>query len=85
MCELGHLSSSSNVPASSQHPRLCMEEIRAKRVALFDKELKRQQSLISRLEKIQVSYQGLDNDGARLIMNKGLSTPYNCAQRKTLW
>jgi len=51
-------------------------------VALFEKELKRQQSLVTRLEKIEVAYQGLDNANSTLIMNKGISTPFNCAQRK---
>nr|SVE76530.1 EOG090X0A3R [Daphnia longispina] len=63
-----------------QQTRLRIEEIRAKRLSIFDKELKRQQALIPRLEKIEVTYEGLDNETTTLVMNKGVSTPYNCAQ-----
>lgn len=77
---VGKLSSLSNAHANL--PKLRIDEIRGKRVSLFEKEYKRQQALISRLEKIEVTYQGLNNESTTLIMNKGVSTPYNCAQRK---
>ena len=78
----GQLSSSSHVVQSASRVRPRIEEIREKRVAIFEKELKRQQSLVTRLEKIEVQYQGLNDENTPLIMNKGVSTPYNCAQRK---
>ncbi|KAI5732847.1 hypothetical protein M8J76_004797 [Diaphorina citri] len=46
---------------------------------IFNKEFKRQQNAVGRIEKINVTYKGLPED-AELIMNKNLSTPYNCAQ-----
>ena len=75
----GQLSSSSQVQNVKTRPRI--EEIREKRVAIFEKELKRQQSLVTRLEKIEVQYQGLNDENTQLIMNKAVSTPFNCAQR----
>nr|SVE88783.1 EOG090X0A3R [Daphnia sinensis]SVE89407.1 EOG090X0A3R [Daphnia sinensis]SVE90027.1 EOG090X0A3R [Daphnia sinensis] len=61
-------------------PKIRIDEIRGRRVAIFDKEHKRQQALIPRLEKIEVIYEGLNDEKITLIMNKGVSTPYNCAQ-----
>jgi hypothetical protein len=77
---VGQFSSISN--AHIVQPKLRIEEIRGKRISIFDKEYKRQQSLIPRLEKIEVAYEGFDNETTTLVMNKGVSTPYNCAQRK---
>nr|SVE78376.1 EOG090X0A3R [Daphnia lumholtzi] len=59
---------------------LRIDEIRGRRMAIFDKEYKRQQALIPRLEKIEVTYEELNDEKVTLIMNKGISTPYNCAQ-----
>nr|CAG4645684.1 EOG090X0A3R [Lynceus sp. MCZ IZ 141354] len=56
-----------------------IEEIRQHRVKLFDEEVQRQQQLVGRIEKIEVKYEGLP-ESATLIMNKSVSTPYNCAQ-----
>lgn len=53
-------------------------EIRKKRNAIFDEEKKRQFSLIKRIEKIHVEHVG-PPETCTLIMNKGLSTPFNCA------
>nr|CAG4641888.1 EOG090X0A3R [Eurycercus lamellatus] len=72
--------SSSSAKARTTQSRPNIEDIRSKRVSFFEKELKRQQALITRLEKIQVQYHGLDDESSTLIMNKGVSTPYNCAQ-----
>ncbi|XP_015928160.1 large ribosomal subunit protein mL39 [Parasteatoda tepidariorum] len=55
------------------------ERARAIRNDLFVKEKLRQSSLITRVEKIEVTYRGVPSDNT-LIMNKNLSTPYNCAQ-----
>ncbi|CAH1796263.1 unnamed protein product [Owenia fusiformis] len=51
---------------------------RKKRVDIFNKEKERQLSLIRRIEKIQVEHKGPPED-CTLIMNKDLSTPFNCA------
>lgn len=45
-------------------------------------EKKRQRDAVGRIEKIEVRYLGLPED-MTLIMNKKLSTPFNCAQRKS--
>jgi len=50
---------------------------------LFTKEKKRQAESIGRIEKIEVRYTGTPEDET-LIMNKGISTPFNCAQRNNL-
>jgi large subunit ribosomal protein L39 len=47
---------------------------------LFTEEKKRQQENIGRIEKIEVQYIGTPED-VTLMMNKGISTPLNCAQR----
>jgi len=46
---------------------------------MFDEEVKRQKNLIPRVEKIEVQYEG-QPENATLILNKGLSTPFNVAQ-----
>ncbi|XP_022326603.1 large ribosomal subunit protein mL39-like [Crassostrea virginica] len=53
-------------------------DIRAMRNRMFLEEKKRQLSLIRRVEKIRVEYNGIPED-CTLQMNKELSTPYNCA------
>lgn len=53
----------------------------ARQNELFSLEKKRQKENVGRLDKIEVRYLGIPND-VTLIMNKGLSTPFNCAQRK---
>ena len=59
-------------------------KIQAKREqnALFDTEVKRQASLIPRIEKILVTMKDIKPGPGEVValMNKGLSTPYNCAQ-----
>lgn len=54
-------------------------EWKSKQIALFDKELKRQQEAVGRIEKIKVQYRGTPED-VLLSMNKGVSTPFHCAQ-----
>lgn len=44
---------------------------------MFEEEKERQLSLVSRIEKVKVEYEG--HESCTLLMNKGLSTPYNCA------
>jgi len=50
-----------------------------KRSRMFDEEAKRQKNLMPRIEKIEVQYEG-QPENATLILNKGLSTPFNVAQ-----
>jgi len=57
---------------------LTNDEITKKRSDLFGKEKARQMSLINRVEKIEVKHVGPPED-CTLLMNKGLSTPFNCA------
>lgn len=47
---------------------------------LFDAEKRRQRELVGRIEKIEVQHQGYNEKMTTLIMNRGISTPYNCAQ-----
>jgi large subunit ribosomal protein L39 len=48
---------------------------------LFSKEMSKQQNKIGRIEKIEVQYRGTPED-VSLIMNKYISTPFDCAKRK---
>jgi large subunit ribosomal protein L39 len=57
-------------------------EARHNRNLLFTKEKKRQEENIGRIEKIEVQYKGTPED-VTLMMNKGISTPFNCAQRNS--
>lgn len=66
------------------------ERIRQKRNDLFTKEKERQLKWIARIEKIEVDVLGGTADDknddeslCKLAMNKDLSTPYNCALRKS--
>lgn len=54
------------------------EQAIRKRNELFTKEQKRQAALIVRVEKIEVNYIGVP-ERCMLMMNKNLSTPYDCA------
>lgn len=51
---------------------------------IFNTEVKRQTEAIGRITKIKVQYKGQPKD-ATFIMNRYLSTPYNCAQRKYIY
>jgi len=54
--------------------------VRERRCKLFEEEKQRQLSLIGRVEKIQVKVLApLKENEMNLVMNKDLSTPYNCA------
>lgn len=50
-----------------------------KRSEMFTEEQRRQRNAVGRVEKIEVRYQGLPED-VTLMMNRELSTPFNCAQ-----
>ncbi|XP_063696297.1 large ribosomal subunit protein mL39 [Culicoides brevitarsis] len=58
---------------------LSSAEIIARQSKLFSAEQKRQYENLGRIEKIEVNYIGVPENTA-LVMNKNLSTPYNCAQ-----
>ncbi|XP_058464822.1 large ribosomal subunit protein mL39 [Malaya genurostris] len=47
--------------------------------ALFTEEQQRQKDKIGRIEKIEIRYLGTPTD-TTLVMNRGLSTPYDCAR-----
>ncbi|XP_061659409.1 LOW QUALITY PROTEIN: 39S ribosomal protein L39, mitochondrial [Syngnathoides biaculeatus] len=55
----------------------------SQRNAVFSREQARQRALYPRVEKIEVSMQGPGLDGTLLIMNRGMSTPHNCAKHLT--
>ncbi|KAK3734779.1 hypothetical protein RRG08_059956 [Elysia crispata] len=58
--------------------KLTNAEVRQKRVELFNAEKERQMGLLTRVEKIEVRHKGVPEE-CTLIMNKDLSTPFNCA------
>ncbi|KAH3692686.1 hypothetical protein DPMN_193840 [Dreissena polymorpha] len=63
----------------SSSTKLTNTEVRKKRNALFEEEKQRQRAAyVKRVEKILVNYKGQPKD-VKLLMNKGISTPYNCA------
>lgn len=55
-------------------------EIQQRRSELFTLEQRRQKDKVGRIEKIEVRYLGLPSD-LSMVMNRGISTPFNCAQR----
>jgi len=59
------------------HPK---SDIVAYQNNLFDKEQKRQREAVGRIEKITVKHIGVP-ENVTLSMNKGISTPFHCAQR----
>uniref|UniRef100_A0A8V0Y7W5 Large ribosomal subunit protein mL39 n=1 Tax=Gallus gallus TaxID=9031 RepID=A0A8V0Y7W5_CHICK len=65
--------------------RLTSDEVIRMRNELFTKEKERQLSLYPRIEKIEVKYMGKSHPGSVFVMNKALSTPYNCAMHLSEW
>ncbi|XP_035752310.1 39S ribosomal protein L39, mitochondrial [Egretta garzetta] len=65
--------------------RLTSDEVIQMRNELFTKEKERQLSLYPRIEKIEVKYTGKSHPGSVFVMNKALSTPYNCAMHLSEW
>nr|XP_020851608.1 39S ribosomal protein L39, mitochondrial [Phascolarctos cinereus] len=65
--------------------QLSTTEAAKMRNELFDREKKRQLSLNPRTEKIEVKHVGKSDPGAIFLMNKNLSTPYNCAMHLSEW
>lgn len=58
---------------------LSKDDAQNKRNELFNEEKRRQRSAVGRIEKVKVTYQGL-SDEVKLLMNKELSTPFDCAK-----
>ncbi|KAG7211803.1 hypothetical protein KM043_011034 [Ampulex compressa] len=58
---------------------LSRAEIKQQKNRLFDEEKKKQRSDVGRIDKIEVKYQSYE-DEIIMVMNKGLSTPYDCAK-----
>ncbi|KAJ8710529.1 hypothetical protein PYW08_009044 [Mythimna loreyi] len=63
---------------------LSSQEAIDRRYHLFTLEKKRQLDKVGRVEKIEVQYKGVPND-CTLVMNKGISTPYDCARHLSEW
>lgn len=63
---------------------LSTQEACERRNHLFTLEKKRQVGKVGRIEKIEVKYKGVPED-CTLIMNKDLSTPYDCARHLSEW
>jgi len=59
------------------------EAVRVKRNELFGQEKARQMALVTRIEKIEVQHVG-PPENCTLLMNKDLSTPFNCAMRESI-
>ncbi|KAK7867220.1 hypothetical protein R5R35_008397 [Gryllus longicercus] len=55
------------------------EDVKSRRNEMFTAEKKRQREAVGRVEKIEVKYLGVPQD-TTLVMNKNISTPFNCAQ-----
>ncbi len=68
---------------STRAGSLTNTEVRKKRNELFEKEKAKQRERIVKIEKIKVEHKGIPED-CTLLMNKDLSTPFNCAMRKFL-
>ena len=73
-----HVNSTVNIVSSKR------DEASKRRSEMFTIEKQRQIDQIPRVNKIEVQYKGIPED-VTLYMNKGLSTPFNVAQRKYLY
>ncbi|XP_078416475.1 large ribosomal subunit protein mL39 [Cetorhinus maximus] len=71
--------------STTTESRLASTERLLRRSELFDKEKTRQRALVQRVEKIEVKHMGMPDTGTVFVMNKGLSTPYNCAMHMSEW
>lgn len=65
--------------------RLSAAEVLRRRSELYDKEKERQLSLYPRTEKIEVKHVRKTDPGTTFVMNRGLSTPFNCAMHLSEW
>ncbi|XP_038657320.1 39S ribosomal protein L39, mitochondrial isoform X1 [Scyliorhinus canicula] len=71
--------------STSAESHLVSTERLLRRSELFDQEKVRQRALVPRIEKIEVKHVGAPDTGTVFIMNKGLSTPFNCAMHMSEW
>uniref|UniRef100_A0A452UH44 Large ribosomal subunit protein mL39 n=1 Tax=Ursus maritimus TaxID=29073 RepID=A0A452UH44_URSMA len=71
--------------ATSPASRLSPTELIEMQNDLFNKEKNRQLSLTPRTEKIEVKHVGKTDPGTIFVMNKNVSTPYNCAMHLSEW
>ncbi|CAG9571154.1 unnamed protein product [Danaus chrysippus] len=76
----------STVVSAKRDLRGCLssQEAIERRHHLFMLEKKRQLDNVGRIEKIEVKYIGVPKD-CTLVMNKDISTPYECARHFTEW
>ncbi|XP_032663187.1 39S ribosomal protein L39, mitochondrial [Odontomachus brunneus] len=58
---------------------LSKSEARKRRSQMFEEEKQRQRSQLGRIKKIEVKYQSVE-DEVVLVMNRNMSTPYDCAR-----
>ncbi|CAN2387629.1 ribosomal protein L39 [Pristimantis euphronides] len=65
--------------------KLSVADVSRRRCELYNQEKERQLSLYPRTEKIEVTHGGKTDPGTLFVMNKGLSTPYNCAMHLSNW
>ncbi|ODN00494.1 39S ribosomal protein L39, mitochondrial, partial [Orchesella cincta] len=70
-----------NIRSILQHPIPSVNNpvVRAKRSKMFSEEKDNQYKELGRIEKIDVEYVGVP-ENVTLMMNKGISTPYDCAK-----
>ncbi|KAF7993172.1 hypothetical protein HCN44_006232 [Aphidius gifuensis] len=61
---------------------LTKSDAQERRNEAFNNEKKRQRAAVGRIEKVTVTYQG-NGEEIKLLMNKELSTPYDCARHIT--
>ncbi|XP_057664271.1 39S ribosomal protein L39, mitochondrial [Diorhabda carinulata] len=61
------------------HIRRCISDDRKQQNDLFNDEQSRQKEAVGRVEKIEISYEGIPKNEV-LVMNKNISTPYDCAK-----
>ncbi|CAK1590685.1 unnamed protein product [Parnassius mnemosyne] len=74
----------SNIKGFTSIRCLSTQEAIERRHHLFTLEKKRQLENVGRIEKIEVRYKGIPKD-CTLVMNKDISTPYDCARHFSEW
>ncbi|CAK1543635.1 unnamed protein product [Leptosia nina] len=73
-----------NVQCPDSRRFLSSKEAIERRHHLFMLEKKRQIEKVGRIEKIEVNYKGTPKE-CTLVMNKNISTPYDCARHMSEW
>jgi len=72
-----------HLPKNYHRYAVTNKSIQKKRVSLFEAEVKRQAALFPDVEKVEVKYED-QPESCTLVMNKNISTPFNCAQHINL-